>query len=495
MYDGAFPTPKGEWVLVDDRHVERVGSGEPPSADRVMDLPGCTILPGFIDTHVHLTGTTLSAIGIPIDRARSAEELLGLVAEELTHQPTKILAHGFDESHWIDPRLPTLAELDEISDLPIILVRADGHIALANSAALHQADVLGEDGVERDEEGHATGVVRREANSHMQRWFHQSLSDHEVRELQLQAAALAASRGVTCVHEMAIPESRGRRDVETLLQHRQQLPVDVVVYVAEMDIPYVMDLGLETIGGDLWLDGSIGARTASVSEPYEDSQESGVLRRGDDELAEFFHNAHLAGLQAAVHAIGDMAIEQALRVWERVYRTLDSRQRRHFRARRHRIEHFELPTGEQIERAAGLGLAISVQPSFDSEWGHPGGMYERRLGPHRSVRMNPFVTLLDRGVEVGAGSDSPITPLDPMLALWALENHHDPSQRLTRHQGIRLHTVGGARLAHLEEKKGQLTPGMQADLAAYELDPMTIDDPRGLRPVLTVSRGREVFVA
>ncbi len=180
-------------------------------------------------------------------------------------------------------------------------------------------------------------------------------------------------------------------------------------------------------------------------------------------------------------------------MWERVYRALDSRQRRHFRARRHRIEHFELPTPGQIERAAALGLAISVQPAFDAEWGHPGGMYEQRLGERRARGMNPFVTLMARGLEVGAGSDSPITPLDPMHGLWALETHHDPSQRLSREDGVRLYTQGSARLAHLEEKKGQLTPGMQADFAAYETDPMTADDVRDIRPVLTVSRGRDVF--
>ena len=483
----------GEWILVDGRHVERVGSGEPPSGHRVVDLPGATAIPGFIDTHVHLTGTGLSGVGIPIERARSANELLGLVAEELTHGPAKILAHGFDESHWGPSGLPTMADLDELTDIPVILVRADGHISLANQAALDVSGALAEDGVERDADGKLTGLVRRAANDRLQRWFHQSLSDHEIRELQLQAAALAASRGITCVHEMAIPASRGRRDVEVLLDHHEQLPVDVVPYVADKDIPYVMGLGLDTIGGDLSLDGSIGARTAAVSEPYVDRGEIGVLYEDEDELAEFFHNAHLAGLQVACHAIGDAAIEQAIRVWERVYRSLDSRRRRHFRARRNRIEHFELPSSNQVERAASLGLAISVQPAFDAEWGHPGGMYETRLGPERASRMNPFSTLLGRGLELGAGSDSPITPLDPMYGLWAFETHHDPSQRLSRDEAVRMFTIGSARLANLEEKKGQLVPGMQADFAAFEVDPMAIDDPRGLRPVLTVSRGREVF--
>jgi hypothetical protein len=266
-----------------------------------------------------------------------------------------------------------------------------------------------------------------------------------------------------------------------------------VLYVAERDIPWIMDLGQETLGGDLSLDGSIGARTAAVSEPYVDVKGTGILYEEEEELAELFHNAHLAGLQVALHAIGDVAIEQALTVWERVYHTLDSRQRRHFRARRHRIEHFELPAGNQIERAAALGLAISVQPAFDAEWGHDGAMYEQRLGMERAVLMNPFSSLVARGLEVGAGSDSPVTPLDPMIGIWALETHHQVTQRMSREEAIRLFTIGSARLAHLEEKKGQLLPGMHADFACYEEDPFEVEDVRGLMPILTVSHGREVF--
>jgi predicted amidohydrolase YtcJ len=492
VYTLSYPAV-GEWILIDDRHIERVGTGAPPQADRVVDLPGDSIIPGFIDTHVHLTGTGLSGVGIPLERARSAEELLGFVAEEMSHQPTKILAHGFDESQWDRPELPTLNNLDEVADIPIILVRADGHLSLANTAALKDSGALESEGLERDEHAQPTGMARGDANNRLQRWFHEALTEHEIRELQLEAAALAASRGITCVHEMSIPASRGRRDVEVLLEHGPQLPVDLVTYVADIDIPYVMgDLGLETIGGDLWLDGSLGARTAAVSEPYDDAGGTGVLNYADDELSEFFHNAHLAGLQVAVHAIGDAAIEQAVRVWERVYRILDTRQRRHFRARRHRIEHFEMPSSNQIERSAALGLAISVQPAFDAQWGHPGALYEQRVGWERAAWMNPFGTMIGRGLEVGGGSDAPITALDPMYGVWGLETHHDPTQRMTREQALRIFTIGSARLAHLDEKKGELIPGAHADFAAYESDPMNAPEIREVRPVLTVSRGREV---
>ena len=94
---------------------------------------------------------------------------------------------------------------------------------------------------------------------------------------------------------------------------------------------------------------------------------------------------------------------------------------------------------------------------------------------------------------MGCGSDSPITPLDPMYAIWGLETHHRGSERLSREQAVRLLTAGGARLAHLEDKKGELRPGMHADFAAYDADPLKVEDVRSLRPALTVSRGREVF--
>src|SRR4029079_3134481 len=109
---------------------------------------------------------------------------------------------------------------------------------------------------------------RREANWALQRWYNEQLDDHEVQELQLQAASLAASRGITSLHEMAMPVSRRTRDFEALMGHRSRLPVDVIPYVATKEIPFVMDFGLPRIGGDLSLDGSIGARTAHLGAPY-----------------------------------------------------------------------------------------------------------------------------------------------------------------------------------------------------------------------------------
>ena len=488
--------PTGEWILIDGRHIQRVGSGELPASDRVVELPGATVVPGFVDGHVHLTSTGAAQAHEDVARVRTKDALLALATGRAQATDDEIVAlQGFDETHWDTPELPTLSELDAAVERPLVIRRVDGHVALANSAALRAAEVTETEGCERDEAGRPTGVVTRRANAELGRWAAALRSDHQIERLQLAAASLAASRGVTAVHEMSMPHDDGERDVEVFRRHRQRLPVHAIAIVATMDVPRAIELGHDSIGGDLPTDGSVGARTAAVSEPFTGTEDRGTTYYTDDELVGFFHGAHGAGLQVGVHAIGDRAIEQVLTAWERIYASLDSRERRHFRARRHRIEHFEMPSTTQIERAAMLGLAASVQPAFDLTWGGTDGLYQRRLGADRAFAMNPIRSMLDRGIVVGAGSDSPVTALDPWLAVEAMERHHDPAQRLGRVEAIRVHTVGSARLAHQEEKKGLLEPGAHADFAAFEVDPLTADEVGGLRPVLTVSLGRDVFAA
>lgn len=484
----------GEWLLTDGRHVTRVGSGEPPVADRTVHLPGATIIPGFIDTHVHLTATGMALDSEAVTRVRSAAELLALarlLAADLTGDV--LVLQGYDESRWEDPRIPTLEELDAVGDVPLVIRRADGHVALANTLAIERAEIAADPGCERSAVGVFTGRITQAADQRLWAWVTSSMRDNQVQDHQLRAAGLAASRGVTTVHEMAMPHWYGARDLDVFLGHRGQLPVDTALIIATTDISRAIDLGLPAIGGDLPADGSIGARTAALTAPFADVSGDGVTYMDDDVLEDFFRTGHIAGLQVGIHAIGDRAIEQVLGAWEKVYRALDSRERRHFRARRHRIEHFEMPSDQQIERSAMLGLAISAQPTFDRLWGGTGGLYETGVGSERAASMNPFRTFLDRGLELGVGSDSPITPLDPMLTIAALELHHDPAQRLTRAEAIGIHTVGSARLAHHEEKKGALGAGMHADFAAYPEDPFLAGDIELLRPQLTVSLGREVY--
>jgi predicted amidohydrolase YtcJ len=134
----AYPQT-GEWVLIDDRHVQRVGAGEPPQADRVVDLPGATILPGFIDTHVHLSRTGLALANRDVESVGSARELLDLAAARASVGDGAVVLLGFDETRWDEPTHPTMQELDAVTPRPLVIHRADGHMVLANSAALEAA--------------------------------------------------------------------------------------------------------------------------------------------------------------------------------------------------------------------------------------------------------------------------------------------------------------------------------------------------------------------
>ena len=230
-------------MLVDDRHVQRVGTGDPPDADRVVDLPGATIVPGFVDTHVHLTGTGVPHQAPELGSATSREELLGIVRRVVEGRDGPVLVHGFDESRWVERRLPSIADLDAIGDRPVAIVRVDGHVTFANRAALSSSGAWSARAWNAAMTASRRAGSREEANAALRRWFSSHLAERDVEELQLAAASLAVSHGVTTVHEMSMPHERGLRDLE-ILRHRARLPLDVLTYVATMDIPQVMDLGL-----------------------------------------------------------------------------------------------------------------------------------------------------------------------------------------------------------------------------------------------------------
>ena len=253
-----------------------------------------------------------------------------------------------------------------------------------------------------------------------------------------------------------MPHWNGDADLRVLLAHRERLPVDAVPIVGD-DRPRARRSATASraIGGDLPVDGSIGARTALAAATRTSTASDGVGYFADDELAEFFHGGHAAGLQVGVHAIGDRAIEQVLAVWERVYHALDSRERRHFRARRHRIEHFEMVSPRRSNAPRCSGSRRRCSPRSTPRGAAPAGCTSSDSAPTARGAMNPFRTMVDRGVEVGVGLRRAGHRRSTRCARSTpLERHHDPAQRLSRAEAIRLHTIGSARVGHQEDKKG-----------------------------------------
>ena len=455
-------------------------------ADRVVDLGDATLLPGFVDAHVHLTSTGLALDGgggADLRPVRSAAALLAAVRQTASGlEPGELVwGHGYDESNFATaaPALPALAELAAAAGgRPVYLSRACGHQGLATLDLLDHAGALEAAGSERDGAGRPTGVVRDDANHRARRHAFGALPEPTIVAAQDRTLALAARRGITCVHEMGGPGISSRRDFELLLERCHRLPVEVVCYWGDLDLDFVATHKLAQIGGDLFLDGSLGAHTAALSTPYADQPETcGSLYHDDGDLTDLYVRATLAGVQVAVHAIGDVAIGQALRCARRAARTVGTAP---FRALRHRVEHVELLGADGADRMAELGLAAGVQPGFDAAWGGPDGLYQRRLGIRRAKSMNPFADLWRRGVPMGGSSDSNVTPMDPWHGIAAAVNHHRASQRLGLPVALELFTLGGRVLGRQERVSGRIRPGLRADLTAFPGDVLAAD-PRKLQ--------------
>jgi predicted amidohydrolase YtcJ len=450
-------------------------------------------MPGFVDAHVHLSATGLADHGADLRQARSVAELLDRVraAAARAGGDGLLWGDGYDETRFDRPELPSPAELTAAAGgRPVYLSRVDGHQGLATLDVLGDSGALEATGCDRDQAGAPTGVARGDANHLARRFALDTLPAATLLAAQDAALHQAARRGVACVHEMGGPDIAGRRDFELLLDRVEALPIEVVGYWGDLDLDYATDRKLAQVGGDLFLDGSLGSHTAALSTPYDDRPDTcGVLYHDDAELTELYVRASQAGIQVGVHAIGDVAIGQALRCARRAMRAVGPTA---FRGCRHRVEHVELLGADGADRMAELGLAASVQPAFDAAWGGPDGMYARRLGPRRAKSMNPFADLWRRGVPTGGSSDAHVTPLDPWHGVAAAVHHHRPSQRLGLPVALEVFTLGGRILARQERVSGIIEPGQRADLTAFAGDVLAADpaDLEGGEAIFTMVAGR-----
>lgn len=484
--------PFAEAVLVDDGVIAWIGSNDTADGladrvDRVVDLDGALVAPGFVDAHVHLLGTgrTLTELGLSErDGVRSAADVLERVAARVRATPDAagsrptLVGHGWDESAWDVAHPPTRAELDAAAGgAPVVLVRADSHSSLVSSAF---AAATGLDRLAGwTEDGIVTGAAHRRALTELV----EADADRH-RELTDVALRAASRRGIVSVHEQSYPASDTREGLADLLARTaaadSALP-QVVGYRGELcsDGDDVRELvavvpGLTGIGGDLAADGSLGSRTAALREPYADVTGSsrGELYLGPEQVAAHVAAVSAAGLQAGFHVIGDRAADAVLSGFRAVAAAVGAHV---VQGAGHRIEHAELLDATAIAELVPLGIRLSMQPAFEHAWGGPNGMYAHRLGPQRAAGLNPFAALAAAGVPVAFGSDSPVTALDPWLAVGAAMGHSSPEQRISARAAFRAHTRGGWRLAGLEHTgAGQLRVGAPAHLAVWRAEHLVV---------------------
>ncbi len=435
-----------------------------------IDLQGKTVLPGFIDSHVHLMATAITAIGIDLGETKNLDEVVVKVEERVKQTPPGEWVFGYFITHLSDRGMPTRFDLDRISKRhPIRLTHRNGHLCSLNSKALEILHVPKDlEGVEK-QSGEVTGVIRDPAIQVL-RHPGLSMSEQMKTEALKLASRLALQKGVTTLHAL----DGGQRDSEAisfLLRIKDELPVKLVLYNQTMKVKESLNLGLPRIGGCISADGAFESHTAALFEPYADEPDNyGALTYTQQEMSDFILRAHEARLQVAIHCEGDRAIEQVLYAYERALRILPRKNHRH------RIEHFEIPTENQLERVVKAGIGVDMQPAFLPVFFFRGSVerYETFLGRARLKRIHPYRTMLSYGVLMAGGSDSPVTKIDPLLGIEAAANHLHSEERLPVLEAIKLFTINGAKFAFEEDEKGSIEIGKRADLVILSEDPCSV---------------------
>jgi predicted amidohydrolase YtcJ len=498
--DPALPAARA-LAIAGERIAGGIGTHETalPSPDRV-DLRGRCVLPGFTDSHTHFATWALARHELRLEDTRSLEEVLALVraAVEGVKPGGWLRGRGWRAGDWATGVEPTRGALDEVTgEVPTALLARDSHSLWLNTAALARADGdLQVPGgvVEVDERGEPTGVLREESAWHF-RDTAIEIADDEYVEAMREGMRVASSRGVTAVHDKdgwlgALRFwQRLQADGALALRVWQSLPHEQVGALAELGISSGLGDDLLRIGYlKVFMDGTLGSQTARMLDG------SGVEITSRDELAEIVRRAAAAGFPVGVHAIGDLANRDALDAFEATRAAWAPL------GLRHRIEHAQILTPEDVPRFAALGVAASVQFSHATS----DRDVAERFWAGETGRAYAWRALWDAGALVANGSDAPIEELDPWAGIVAgvLRTHDEraawhPEQALTVEEALRATTLNPAWLARDERRRGKLLPGYLADLVVLDRDPLVCppDELPAVRVVATMLGGRWVFGA
>jgi len=494
------------------------------SHTEVVDLGGKFVMPGFNDAHMHFAAGALEELRVNLLGVQSLGEMKTRITEhsKALAPGEWVIGRGWDHTLWPDKKLPTRQDLDSITaGHPAVFSRVDGHIAVANSAALKAAGFTrntpnpegGE--IDHDASGELTGIVRETARDQLLAKVPPPSNTLRRRAIE-RAMQEAAEWGLTSVQD-SISNDQDPTEWQYFLTYEQlENEVKLTVRVSEW-LPFrapvellkehrahhpSSDAMLHTAMLKAYLDGSLGSRTAALLAPYsDDAGNRGVLYWKADEIQKLARDRVAAGFQLGFHAIGDASLEMALDTFA------DAKQAEQHdssetaaKTFRFRVEHVQVANDSQIARMVQLGVVASVQPCHlltDMNWARD------RLGPERAKDSYPWANLLHRGVKLAFGTDYAVEPMNPFRGLYAAVTRKNeagsaeyfPEQKLTIDQAIAAYTSGSAYAEFGEHTKGTLAPGMLADFVVLDHDLTGVVPPEILstRVLRTVVGGKTVF--
>jgi predicted amidohydrolase YtcJ len=433
-----------------------------PDDASVWDAKGRPVLPGFIDAHMHPVSMGLKKLRLDLSQVRSLRELLQVVQNAASRVPRPssrfLIGYDWDESLFGDEkRYPTRWDLDKAApDVPVALRRIDGHLWVVNTKAMQAMDLPAEHPFVFKTDGQPNGLLADDAIRFLEPFVQPTLA--EKREALRLASEIALRHGVTTMADLyadlAVYESAIKDDALTVRfvccvppATAQQLkaPLSWRIDGERCEAKFVK----------LFLDGSIGAHTAAMREPYADMpNETGRLLLRDRTAEGLMLEFNDMGWRLAVHAIGDLAIDQAVEAFRFV--RMEGK-----RFLRHRLEHLELLRPEHLGWLRRLQLVASMQPNFVARWQIPQGLYEHRLGWERAKGMNPFGSVVRAGIPLAFGSDG--MPFGPLYGIVGALTHPEPSERLSLRQALLAYTQGAAFACGIESQVGTIAPGKLAD--------------------------------
>jgi predicted amidohydrolase YtcJ len=486
-----------DWIAIEKSKIIAVGNGTDYKSlvgedTVVFDVQGKTVLPGFIDSHFHLVETALNSISIDLHNITTHEEL-GERIREVSKSFSGNYVRGIrlEEEQFKEKKFPNRTLLDKYcNDVPVLLNSLEYQVSILNTYAMLYFKIpFTADGVEMDENHMPTGVFKKQANAILRTNVLKNISDSIRKDATSGIMATLLMNGITTVNAMEGGFMYSDKDADFIYEHGKEFPIDMVLFYQSMDIDKIKLMGLKRVGGCLYIDGTLGARTAAISFEYSDCPGNmGSLCLTQQEINDFVLKCYKNNLQLALYTIGDRAIEMALNAHEHAFYHTG------ITGLRHRLEHVELANEKQIKRAKDLGIIFSMQPAYESYWGGRGKMYEQRLGSNYT-RTNPFRKIIDNGVVICGGSDSDITEPRPLLGIHAAVNHPVEEHRVNLYEALKMFTCNGAYGIFEENKKGTLKEGKLADVVILDKDILSVplNQIERIKVCVTIKSGEILF--
>lgn len=438
-----------------------------------IDLNGKLVLPGFCDCHAHFVQTAIKEISVDLNGSKNHQEVKARIEAWVEEHPrTSIIrAFGLEISDLEEGRYPDRRTLDRFTkDYAIWINSRDFHCSMLNTRAFHELKVpLVMDGVEYDESDIPTGIIYGKANALTRKKIIQSFSASERYSSIIELSQKIVKKGITSIHIMEGGYEFYENDAEDMYKYKDDLPIDIELFYSTMDFKKIEKMKLGRIGGDIFLDGSFSSKSAAISEHYEEYNENGELYFTQEEVNEFILSSYEKNLNTTLHAVGDRALEQLLKAHQYAQEKFPNS------SLRHRVEHVELSSKEQRLRAKQLGLIFSMQPAYEYFYGGKGRMYAQRLGD-RYRNTNQFRQIIDDGLIICGGSDSDLTPIDPIIGIHAAVNHPVKENRTTVEEAVKMFTLNAAYSVKEESVKGSIEIGKFADLAILDTDIFDINE-------------------